>query len=121
MKFKDSKHEEMYVAFLAKMKWKDEYHRAAAYLLALDSVLRNHVADVFDFSEDCIKPETALAHGWQTGTSRCTTRLMMNLWNGYSGAGEDDLADRYSVNWIFGSAGEYIPFYFEAIKLRYMG
>lgn len=123
MKFRNEKHEKDYKKFLAKMKRNDEYHRAVAYLLALDVVVVNNAADVFDFAEDGIKPETALHHGWQTGTSRKTTRLLMNLWNGCTSDYEEDegeipvVSSRYAVDNIFDCS--YAPYYWEAIKLRF--
>ena len=120
MKFYDEKHEEKFVEFCQKMKYLDEYHKAAAYLLALDVVCREHINDLFDFSEDAIKPE-GLSKGWQTGTSTKTTRLMFNLWNGYQYEGEpleeEKPSSYYTPEHLF--ACSYAPYYWQAIKLRY--
>lgn len=125
MKFRNEQHEKDYNMILRRMQRVgvgDEYHRAAAYLLALDEVLVSHVEDIFDLDEDGIKPETALHHPWQTGTSRKTTRLLMNLWNGCisdfeDGADADVVSSGYAVSNIFSCY--YAPYYWEAIKLRY--
>ena len=91
----------------------DEYHLAAAYLMSLDTVCRKHTSDIFDFEEDCIKAG-GLFKEWQTGTSTKTTRLIFNLWNGYTS--EDEARD-YTPESIF--ACSYAPYYWQAIKLRY--
>lgn len=70
-----------------------------------------------------IKIETALQHGWQTGTSYKTTRLLMNLWNGwrydsYTDDPEENSASAdYVVDEIFTCS--YAPYYWEAIRLRF--
>ena len=116
MIYHDAEHEEAYNALCAQMRYLDAYHRALAYLLALDAVVREHVPDVFDFAEDCIKPD-ALRRAWQTGTSTATTRLAYNLWNGFAGEGEDD-ARNYTPEQIFART-EYAPFYWQALQLRF--
>lgn len=104
----------------------DSYHTAAAYLLGVDNAIRDHFRDVFDFEEDAIRPE-ALDAAWQTSTSKRTTRLLYNLWNGWTTDGEtytDENGDEqelpssgYSVDSIFcGSLGRY---YYEAVKMRF--
>ena len=126
MRFLDEEHSATFDKICAKMKRSDEYHLAVAYLFSLDRVCREHIEDLFDFSEDVIVRE-GLKKGWQTGTSMRTTRLAFNLWNGCCSDGEtykdahgyeDELPSRsYTPDEIFccGLA----PFYFEAIKLRY--
>lgn len=122
LKFRDRTHEKDYRKFLERMKSRDCYHQAAAYLLALDEVLVDHADDVFDFDQDGAHVETALQHGWQTGTSFKTTRLLLNLWNGWCNdfvedTGEDYASATYAVNEIFTCS--YAPYYWEAIKLRF--
>ena len=67
--FIDGRHEQLYSELCTRMKYLDEYHRTTAYLLSLDNVCRDHIADIFDLQEDVIKPET-LCRAWQTSTSR---------------------------------------------------
>lgn len=108
------------------MKKSDVYHMAVAYLLALDTVTRQHVPEIFDFEEDCIKLE-GLDKPWQTGTSRKTTRLAFNLWNGCCSDGQTytdedgytrDLPSRhFAVDDIF--CCEYAPYYWQALKIRF--
>ena len=87
MVFYNEIHESSYNDICSKMKYLDCYHRSIAYLLSLDRVLREHLEEVFDFQEDVIIPE-GLNKGFQTGTSKKTTRLAFNLWNGYCSEGE---------------------------------
>ncbi len=144
--FADKKHEDLFFDLFKRMKTKDCYHGSAAYLLGLDTVLREHINDVFDFSEDIIKPD-GLNKAWQTGTSKKTTRLMFNLWNGkykdeipvsydYDEDEDEPIDDElvynsehiahdlsvrssqyYSVDEIF--CCSYAPYYWQAIQLRY--
>lgn len=119
MIYHDEAHKAAYSAICAQMRYLDAYHRAMAYLLALDAVVREHVPDVFDFEADCIKPD-ALRKPWQTGTSICTMRLAYNLWNGFAADDEGDNADarNYTPEQIFART-EYAPYYWQAIRLRY--
>ena len=57
MIFYDDRHETSYNDICSRMKYLDCYHRSLAYLLALDSVLREHIEAVYDFQEDGIKRE----------------------------------------------------------------
>lgn len=76
MIFHDEQHENAYNDICSRMKYLDCYHRSLAYLLALDTVLREHTEAVFDFQEDGIKRD-GLHKGFQTGTSMgsCRDRL----------------------------------------------
>ena len=136
--FADKKHEELFYSLFKKMNTHDCYHGSAAYLLGLDTVLREHIKDVFDFSEDVIKPD-GLHKAWQTGTSRKTTRLLFNLWNGmykdeaapktsdYEDEDEDQEEDEterlnyspryYAADNIFSCS--YAPYFVQAMKLRF--
>ena len=124
--FRNTEHAELYEEILDKMGYNDVYHKSAAYLLTLDTNIKDHINDVFDFTENRIILE-ALSQPWQTNTSKKTTRLLFNLWNGYHTDGktytdedgyENDLPSRfYAVDEIFCS--EYAKYYFEAIKLRF--
>lgn len=116
MMYYDEAHKAAYSALCAQMRYLDCYHRALAYLLALDEVLREHVADVYDCNEDCIRLD-GLHQPWQTGTSAATTRLAFNVWNGFAGDDEDD-ASNYTPEQIF-SRREYAPYYWQAIRIRF--
>lgn len=120
MKFKDQNHEELYKKICGKMRYLDTYHQALAYLLALDTVCRNHISDIYDIAEDSIKTN-CINKEWQTSTSKKTIRLAFNLWNGttsdITSDEEEKNSNLYSVDEIF--CCEYAPFYWESIKLRY--
>lgn len=124
--FMDDTHWECFTEIINQMQQSDVYHMAVAYLLALDTVTRNHVNDIFDFSENCIRTD-ALSKPWQTGTSRKTTRLAFNLWNGCCSDGDtytdsegytaDLPSGEYSVVDIFSCS--YAAYYWEAVKIRF--
>lgn len=122
MIFKNKKHEEMYKDICKRMWYVDCYHAPVAYLIAMDNVLREHVNEVFDFDKDIILVDV-LREVWQTSSSRSTTRLAFNLWNGY--CPDDDVKVNdfcvdsprdYTPCRIFGNY-EYAPYYWQAIKL----
>lgn len=124
--FADDTHWQCFTSIINQMQQSDVYHMSMAYLLSLDTVTRQHVSEIFDFEEDCIKPD-ALQKPWQTGTSRKTTRLAFNLWNGCCSDGEtytdedgytaDLPSGEYGVDAIF--CCSYAPYYWEAIKIRF--
>lgn len=144
--FMDKRHEDLFYSYFQAMKTHDCYHGSAAYLLALDEVIRDHTKSVFDFKEDIIKPE-CISEPWQTGTSKKTTRLLFNLWNGkykddipvsydYDEDEDEPIDDElvynsehiahdlsvrssqyYAVDNIF--CCSYAPYYMQAVKLRY--
>jgi hypothetical protein len=127
MIFYDEQQKTAFNEICGKMKKDDCYHRSIAYLLALDVVLREHINDVFDFQEDVIKPE-GLHKGFQTGTSKKTTRLAFNLWSGCYDDGETYIdkdgyetplpSNYYTPEQIF-CCVEYAPYYWQAIKIRF--
>ena len=121
IKFRSEEHKENFERFCDMFGGNlDEYRLAVAYLLALDSECCKHYEDIFDFTEQVIKPE-GLSKGWQTGTSTKTTRLMFNLWNGYQSEGEpleeEQPSRYYTPEHLF--ACSYASYYWQAIKLRY--
>ena len=120
MQFRDTKHEEIFNELCEKMRYSDTYHQSLAYLIALDSVCREHIPEIFNIDEDGIEP-SCINKAWQTGTSKRTTRLAFNLWNGttsdITSDGEEYNSNLYAVDEIFCS--EYAPYYWQAIKLRY--
>ena len=124
--FIDDKHWQSFTSIINQMKQSDVYHMSVAYLLALDTVTRQHVSEISNFEEDCIKLD-ALSKPWHIGTSRKTTRLAFNLWNGCYTDGEtytdedgytaDLPSGNYSVADIFSCS--YAAYYWEAIKIRF--
>ena len=134
IKFCGKDHEDLFYTLFKKMKSKDCYHGAAAYLLSLDTVLKDHINRVFDFKEDIIKPE-CIYEPWQTGTSKKTTRLLFNLWNGKykdierrfdddEEMDEDEEQKRIAYSSTYYTPDEifccsYAPYFWQAIQLRY--
>ena len=125
--FRDEKHKQLYSEICSRMNYLDCYHRSFAYLLSLDTVLREHIKDAYDFQEHCIKLEV-LNKGFQTGTSLKTTRLAFNLWNGWSSDGktytdedgyESELPSSYYTPEQIFNCAEYAPYYWQAIKIRF--
>lgn len=116
MIFRDERHEYLYKDFLHRMYSRDCYFRPVAYLLALDTVCREHAAEIFDFDDGSICP-VSLSKGWQTDTSRKTCRLIFNLFNGYCYNENDEPDSDYTPDSLFCS--EYAPYYWQAIKIRY--
>ena len=116
MIFENKYHELRYNDLMSRMKKNDCYHRAVAYLMALADLLPE---DVFDFERDVIK-HAGLNKGWQTSSTRKTTRLMYNLWNGwaYESASDDAVSLYYTVDNIFDNY-QYAPYFFEAVRIRY--
>lgn len=121
--FRNDTHKRRYNEVLKRMKRKDNYHQAAAYLIALDSELYRHINEVFDFDNGSIFVSGLATRAWQTGGSVKTTHLLLNLWNSSMADFDDnDKIDRdslrqYSVDEIFSSG--LAVWYFEAVKLRF--
>lgn len=125
--FYSVRHKKDFHLLLERMRSTDPYHMAVAYLLALDTVLRDHTEAIFDFQKDVIRIE-GLSEGFQTGTSAKTTRLAFNLWNGCYDDGEEytdkegykvPLPSQYFTPEQIFSCTEYAPYYWQAIQLRY--
>lgn len=120
MNFRDKKHEELFNELCEKMRYSDTYHQSLAYLIALDSVCREHIPEIFNIDEDGIEPN-CISKAWQTSTSKRTTRLAFNLWNGsasdITSDGEEINSNLYAVDEIFDCS--YAPYYWQAIQIRY--
>lgn len=125
--FFNEEHKAAFYGMLSRMQSADDcYHQSLAYLLTLDSVCKEHIDDCFDYKNDLIKIE-ALAQPWQTGTSKKTTRLAYNLWNGCYDDGEKYTdkdgytvplpSQYYTVDEIFNCS--YAPYYWQAVQLRH--
>lgn len=109
MKFLNDEHKKNFDEVVKKMRCKDEYHTSVAYLLTLDTVCYKHINQLFDFKDSCIRPDSINAE-WQTGTSKQTTRLAFNLWNGY----KDSLTTPDNL-----FCSDYAVYYWQAISLRF--
>lgn len=129
IEFQNADHKERYwtVRYMMGGSARDPYRASVAYLIALDKVVYEHMRDIFDFEEGRIIP-AGLDKGWQTGTSRKTTRLAINLWNGYYSDGdtytdkdgyESDLPSSYYTPEQIFCNSEYAPYYWQAIRVRF--
>ena len=120
IKFQNNAHRDRFCALLVRMKCRDCYHIAAAYLMALADLVPT---DVFDFSDDKICPNGIFAP-WQTASTLKATRLMFNLWNGWAFEEDFVIGDSliastdYTVNSIFCNS-EYAPYFWVAVRLRF--
>lgn len=111
--FKSHSHEEKYKELFLRMKRDDEYHRALAYLIALDSNIsssESRVSACFDFENDSIC-RSVLEEPWITGTDMRILKLAFNLWNSNNQA---DVSD------VFGYGSD-LQFLLEAVKIRFGG
>ena len=113
VKFIDPAHQEFYVEMMSKAKQDDCYHRAFFYVVGLTDDTRRHIGDLFDFEEDCIKPE-GLQKGWQTSGTIRICRMAFNLWGGYVEEGVE--AETTPEN-LF--ACSFAPYFVEGLKLRF--
>ena len=114
--FYDDDHKSRYEDLMQRMVAADwDTNRAAfAYLVTLDSVCRDHINDLYDFVDGCIR-SNALSAAWQTGTSIKTTRLAFNLFT--DSTTWTDEPERLSPTELFSC--EYAPYYWQAIQLRF--
>jgi hypothetical protein len=55
MRFQDEEHEKAYKSIMDGMSGDDVFHSSVAYLIALDSTLREHINEVFDFERDSVE------------------------------------------------------------------
>lgn len=107
--FKDDHHKKRCSEILGRMKSRDVYHAALAYLLALDDNIQGQrISECFDFSEDSIKPNV-LDAAWITGTDRRVLQLGFNLWNDAQPANVFD---------VFGSSSD-LEYLLEAVRIRF--
>ncbi len=112
--FRDEKNKTLFYGVMHKMGIDPEYdpERAAlAYLITMDDVCREHIADIYNFDQNCIRLN-CFRKGWQTSTSRRTITLAFNLYNSYST--KSNSAD---VLTIF--SGGYQKYYVQALRIRF--
>ena len=104
----DEEHENKFNELMSKMKCKDNYHTAFAYLITMDYGCRCHISQIFDIEDDSIKD--CFDKSWMTGGSRRSVTLAFALWNSFYKA---------DINDIFNYSNEYNPYYVQAIQLRF--
>lgn len=125
--FISEEHKKFYSMMLEESKTMDCYHEALFYVLGINTDTRNHVNEIYDFKEECIKIE-CISGGWQTSGSLRVTRLAFNLYTGgvptrTLNSQSDDEGEqfnecrRYCISEIF--CCYYATYFFQAIGLRY--
>jgi len=113
--FASEDHKIHYEESINKCRRWDSYHQAFFYLIAACPITWSGLDDLFDFENDCIKPE-GLYEPWQTGGTTKLCRMAFNLWNDFAGE-DNDAAAHYTPSNLF--CCEFAPYFVEAIKLRY--
>ncbi|AFV01125.1 MULTISPECIES: DUF6075 family protein [unclassified Dehalobacter] len=113
IRFANKEHEAFYFNMLAAAGNTDVYHRAFFYTMGISAETRNHIRSLFNFEENCIRPQNLVA-AWQTGGTTRLCRLAFNLWNGWT----EDEKEKYSTPYELFDC-RFAPYFFEAIPLRY--
>ena len=124
-KFIDDNHKAYYEQWLQQTHTKgDPEYMSMFYVLAINVVTREHIHDIFDFSEICIKPKGLFDSPWITSSTAKIIRFAFNLYNWGICADRDqggteltDTADRYTPAALF--ACSYAPYFVQALKIRY--
>ena len=115
LKFYDTEHERFFNEHTEGKKL-DCYNKSLIYLLGLTAETRNNFSKLYnETAKEIIL--TGTNEGWQTGTTMAITKLAFNLFNGYCGL-EDKESRQYTVENIF-IYKEFIPYFYEAIKIRF--
>lgn len=63
IRFKDREHLAFYNMVLKQTRKDDPYHKAFFYVVGISSDTRNNIQKIFDFEEDCIRPD-CINDGW---------------------------------------------------------
>lgn len=108
--FASDQHRAFYETCMMRVR-KDCYHKALFYLLGVSRDTRRMADSLFNFADDCIRPE-ALNAGWQASGSYRLCLLVFHLWNGF----EDENGAVVPCE-LF--ACSYAPYMLEGIRLRY--
>ncbi|WWR14689.1 DUF6075 family protein [Lachnospiraceae bacterium JLR.KK008] len=123
--FRDDEHQDFFYTALEHCRNKDVYHMALLYCLGVSADTRNHVWEVYDFEDDCVKTE-CLTEGWITSGSAKIIRLALNLYcNGtpsVSIEGDDPERQlkecrRYTVEELF--CCSYARYFWQAVQIRF--
>jgi hypothetical protein len=113
MIFRDYDHQAFYEDCLRRERAaSDVYRKALFYTLGLTAETRDHLGDVYSFTEHGINPN-GLNAAWQTGSSVRVTQLAFNLFNGFA----EEPPNSSSSQKLF--CDSFLPYMLEAVKLRY--
>lgn len=113
IKFRSTAHQDFFLEMMGKCRINDCYHRAFFYVMGIARETRANINQMFDFKEDCIKPD-GMHGGWQTSGTVRVCRLAFNLWNGYT---EQEHGNRSTPYELF--CCDFAPYFMEGIKVRY--
>ncbi len=113
IRFRSKEHRDFFLEMMMKSKVKDCYHQAFFYVMGIARETRQNIYTMFDFREDCIKPE-GMHGGWQTSGTVRVCHLAFNLWNGYAEEGKERF---FTPEELF--CCEFALYFMEGIKMRY--
>jgi len=111
--FKSAAHQDFFLEMMSRCRTNDSYHRAFFYVMGIAGETRRNIGQMFNFKEDCIKPD-GMHGGWQTSGTVRVCRLAFNLWNGYT---EQENRGDFTPYNLF--CCEFAPYFMEGIKLKY--
>lgn len=118
MEFKDEKHKDFFIKNIERTgSQRDTERKALFYALGLTAETRNHIDQLYDFKENCIRPE-GLKGPWQTGGTIRVCRLAFNLYNGTCGQDEDSEQPRNYTPYNLFNCG-LAHYMLEAVRIRY--
>ena len=113
IRFASAEHRDFFLRMMSEARKNDCYHQSFFYVMGIAPETRANIRQMFDFKQDCIKPE-GMHGGWQTSGTGRVCRLAFNLWNGYT---EPEHSNAYSPEDLF--CCEFAPYFMEGIKVRY--
>ena len=83
IRFASAEHRDFFLRMMSEARKNDCYHQSFFYVMGIAPETRANIRQMFDFKQDCIKPE-GMHGGWQTSGTVRVCRLAFNLWNGYT-------------------------------------
>ena len=113
IRFASPEHRDFFLDMMSMARQNDSYHRAFFYVMGIAPETRANIGKMFNFKQDCIEPD-GMHGGWQTSSTIKVCRLAYNLWNGYSGEGQETCYTPYDL-----FCCEFAPYFMEGIKIRY--
>ena len=113
IRFRNKEHRDFFLEMMMRSRVKDCYHKTFFYVMGIAKETRQNIHAMFDFREDCIKPE-GMHGGWQTSGTVRVCHLAFNLWNGYTEEGKEEY---FTPEELF--CCEFAPYFMEGIRVRY--
>ena len=103
IRFASAEHRDFFLRMMSEARKNDCYHQSFFYVMGIAPETRANIRQMFDFKQDCIKPE-GMHGGWQTSGTVRVCRLAFNLWNGYT---EPEHSNAYSPEDLFSDLCKY--------------